>query len=129
MDGDGTLSILCIGIQYKVTLPEGINAEDATLVITDENGNELETIEVSTGTVDSKGRYVVNFYGSTSRDMRRVVYATAYANGAAITGTYAYSISSYAWGIQENASAMDANLVAVTRAMMLYGDSAAEYFK
>ena len=60
--------------------------------------------------------------------MRRVVYATAYANGEAITGTYAYSISSYAWGIQENTSLYPANLVNVTRAMMLYGDAANAYF-
>ena len=77
---------------------------------------------------DDRGRYLVNFYGSSSRDMRRVVYATAYANGEAITGTYAYSISTYAWGVQENASLQPENLVNVTRAMLLYGDSAAAYF-
>ena len=98
--------------------------------ITDGNGNTLEALTLvgEDVTIDSKGRYVVNFYGSTSKDMRRVVYATAYANGKAITGTYAYSISTYAWGIQANASAMDAKLVDVTRMMMLYGDSAAAYF-
>ena len=119
-----------IGIQYKVTLPAGIAAEDVSLVIADANGNTLETLTL-TGedvTMDSKGRYIVNFYGSTSKDMRRVVYATAYANGEAITGTYAYSISTYAWGVQENASAMTPELVALTRAMMLYGDSAQAYF-
>ena len=119
-----------IGIQYKVTLPSGIAAEDVSLVIADANGNTLETLAL-TGedvTVDSRGRYIISFYGSTSKDMRRVVYATAYANGEAITGTYAYSISTYAWGVQENASAMDTKLVAVTRMMMLYGDSAVAYF-
>ena len=119
-----------IGIQYKVTLPAGIAAEDVTLEIADAGGKILETLTL-TGegvTTDAKGRYVVNFYGSTSRDMRRVVYATAYANGQAITGTYGYSISTYAWGVQENASAMTPELVALTRAMMLYGDSASVYF-
>ena len=48
--------------------------------------------------------------------------------GEAITGTYAYSISTYAWGVQENAGLQPENLVNVTRAMMLYGDSAAAYF-
>ena len=118
-----------IGIQYKVTVPADVNAEDVTLVITDAQGNELETLAVAGNATDSRGRYLVNFYGSSSRDMRRVVYATAYANGVAITGTYAYSISTYAWGIQENASVQPAELVTVTRAMMLYGDSATEYFK
>ena len=119
-----------IGIQYKVTLPANIAAEDVSLVIKDAKGNTLETLALAGEDVsmDNKGRYIVNFYGSTSKDMRRVVYATAYANGEAITGTYAYSISTYAWGVQENASMMDAKLVNVTRMMMLYGDSAKAYF-
>ena len=117
-----------IGIQYKVTVPSDVNAEDVTLVITDAEGNVLENLEVAGNETDSRGRYLVNFYGFTSRDMRRVVYATAYANGEAITGTYAYSISTYAWGVQENASLQPTELVSVTRAMMLYGDSAAAYF-
>ena len=117
-----------VGITYKVTLPAGIAAEDAVVIVKDAAGNELETLQVAGNATDDRGRYIVNFYGSTSRDMRRVVYATAYANGEAITGTYAYSISSYAWGVQANASAMDAKLVAVTRMMMLYGDSAKTYF-
>ena len=117
-----------IGIQYKVTVPSNVNVEDVTVVVTDSNGNVLETLTVAGNATDSRGRYLVNFYGSTSRDMRRVVYATAYANGEAITGTYAYSISSYAWGVQENAGTQPADLVNVTRAMLLYGDSAAAYF-
>ena len=119
-----------IGIQYKVTLPADVAAEDVSLVIADADGNTLETLTL-TGedvTMDNKGRYIVNFYGFTSKDMRRVVYATAYAGGEAITSTYVYSISTYAWGVQENASTMDAKLVAVTRMMMLYGDSAKAYF-
>ena len=120
-----------IGIQYKVTLPADVAAEDVSLVIADADGNTLETLTLTGEDVsmDNKGRYVVNFYGSTSKDMRRVVYATAYANGEVITGTYAYSISTYAWGVQENAEQLgNPNLVAVTRAMMLYGDAAADYF-
>ena len=117
-----------IGIQYKVTVPAGVAAEDVALIITDSNGNVLETLAVAGNPTDSRGRYLVNFYGSTSRDMRRVVYATAYANGEAITGSYAYSISTYAWGVQENASLQPENLVNVTRMMLLYGDSAANYF-
>ena len=117
-----------IGIQYKVTVPSNVNAEDVTLVVTDASGKVLETLAVAGNSTDSRGRYLVNFYGSTSRDMRRVVYATAYANGEAITGTYGYSISTYAWGVQENASLQPENLVTVTRMMLLYGDSAAAYF-
>ena len=117
-----------IGIQYKVTVPANVNAEDVTLVITDAEGKEIETLAVGGNATDNKGRYIVNFYGNTSTQMRRMVYATAYANGEAITGTYGYTVSTYAWGIQENASLQPAELVAVTRALMLYGDSAANYF-
>ena len=117
-----------IGIQYKVTVPSDVNVEDVTLVVTDASGNVLETLQVAGNLTDHKGRYLVNFYGFTSRDMRRVVCATAYAKSEAITGTYAYSISTYAWGVQENASLQPDNLVNVTRAMHLYGDSAAAYF-
>ena len=117
-----------IGITYKVTLPEGIAAEEAVIIVKDAAGSELERLEIAGNPTDSKGRYIVNFYGSTSRDMRRVVYATGYANGKAITGTYAYSISTYAWGVQDVTAGWPANLVNVTRAMMLYGDSANVYF-
>ena len=118
-----------IGILFKVTVPTDVNVDDVTLVVTDAEGNVLETLAVAGNGTDNKGRYLVNFYGSTSRDMRRVVYATAYANGEAITGTYAYSISTYTWGIQENATVLgDPNLVLITRMMMLYGDSAEAYF-
>ena len=82
-----------VGITYKVKLPAGVDAADATLVVKDADGNALETFDLSTGTVDSKGRYVVTFFGSTSRDMRRMVYATVTVDGAAISDTYTYSIS------------------------------------
>ena len=117
-----------IGIQYKVTVPSDTKVEDVTLIVMDASGNILERLTVAGNPTDNRGRYLVNFYGSTSRDMRRLVYATAYANGEAITGTYAYSISTYAWGIQENAATQPEDLVNVTRAMMLYGDSASAYF-
>lgn len=106
-----------------------MNVGDVTLVVTDAEGKVLETLTVAGNATDNKGRYIVNFYGNTSTQMRRMVYATAYANGEAITGTYGYSVSTYAWGIQSNAASHPANLINVTRAMMLYGDSAAAYFR
>ena len=116
-----------IGIAYKVTLPEGIAAEDAKLVIKDAAGNELETFDLANASVDGKGRYCVTFFGSTSRDMRRVVYATAYANSETITGTYAYSIASYAYLIA-NTTGVSASMVDMTKRMAIYGDSAEAYF-
>ena len=116
-----------VGITYKVKLPTGVNAANATLVIKDADGNELEIFDLSTGTVDSKGRYCVTFFGSTSRDMRRVVYATVVVNGQAISNTYTYSISSYAHTIA-NTAGMPESLVDLTKLMVVYGDSAVAYF-
>ena len=128
----GTMSIgldlgTRIGIQYKVALPEGMNAADAVLVISDASGKTLESIDLSTGTMDSKGRYVVNFYGLASRQIRDVVTATAYVNGKPVTATYTYNISTYAYEVA-NAAGMPENLINLTRLMVIYGDSAAAYF-
>ena len=66
-----------IAIRYKVALLKNVAAEDVSLVITESKENVLETIEVAGDTNDSKGRYVANFCGSTSKDMRRVACVTA----------------------------------------------------
>ena len=116
-----------VGITYKVKLPAGVDAADATLVVKDAYGNELESFDLSSGTVDSKGRYVVTFFGSTSREMRRMVYATVMVDGAAISDTYTYTISSYAHTIA-NTAGMPEALVNLTRLMVIYGDSADAYF-
>ena len=116
-----------VGITYKVTLPADVNAADARLVVKDAEGNELESFDLSSGTVDSKGRYCVTFFGSTSRDMRRVVCATVMAEGEAISDTCTYSISSYAHAIA-NTPGMPEALVNLTRLMVIYGDSAEAYF-
>ena len=116
-----------IGIRYKVALPEGVNVEDVTLVIRDELDNELTSIPLSTGTVDSRGRYVVTFYGLASRQMRDVVTSTVYVNNTAISATCAYSISTYAYEVATTAG-MPENLIALTCLMVIYGDSAAVYF-
>ena len=97
------------------------------LHIQDADGNALESFDLSSGTVDSKGRFVVNFYGSTSRDMRRVVQATVYVGDNAISDTYTYTISSYAHLIA-NTAGMPETLVNLTRLMVIYGDSATAFF-
>ena len=99
----------------------------AKLFIRDDRGNDLEVIDLSTGTVDSKGRYVVTFYGSSSRDMRRMVYAVVTANGRVVSNTYTYSVSSYACQIA-GAEGVSDTLRNVTRLMVIYGDSAEAYF-
>ena len=115
-----------VGITYKVTLPEGMDPADAKLVIKDAEGKVLDTLEVAGNATDSRGRYLVTFYGSTSRDMRRVVYATVISGDAAISDTYTYSISTYAWGVYLQGG--DPELIALTQAMVMYGDSAVAYF-
>ena len=93
----------------------------------DADGNELETLSLSGATVDSKGRYVVTYFGTPSRLMRRVVYGTVYVNGTAISDTYGYSISTYAYQIA-NTAGMPEALVNLTNRMTMYGDAANAYF-
>ena len=116
-----------VGITYKVKLPASVDAASASLIIKDADGSELETFDLSTGSVDSKGRYCVTFFGSTSREMRRVAYATVMVDGEAISDTYSYTISSYAHTIA-NTAGMPEALVILTRLMVIYGDSADAYF-
>ena len=116
-----------VGITYKVKLPAGVDAASASLIIKDANGNELEIFDLSSGTVDSKGRYCVTFFGSSGRDMRKVVQATVYVGSKAISDTYTYTISSYAHTIA-NTAGMPETLVNLTRLMVIYGDSADAYF-
>ena len=116
-----------IGIQYKVALPGDVDAANAVLVIRDAEGEKLESINLSTGAVDNRGRYVVNFYGLASRQMRDAVTATLYVDGVAISDSYTYSISSYAYAVA-NTNGMPENLMKLTKLMVAYGDSAAAYF-
>ena len=116
-----------IGIQYKVALPAEVDAANAILVVRDAEGKELESILLSTGTKDTRGRYVVNFYGLASRQMRDAVTATLYVDGAAISDSYTYSISSYTYAVA-NTNGMPETLIKLTQMMLTYGDSAAIYF-
>ena len=52
-----------------------------------------------------------------------------YANGKAVTNTYAYSIGSYAYAVQETAGNWPESLLNVTKLMMIYGDAATAYFE
>lgn len=60
--------------------------------------------------------------------IRKIVYATVYAGDVAVSDTYAYSISSYVYSIQQNAAAVDPKLITVAQMLIFYGDSAAAYF-
>ena len=117
-----------IRIQYKVTLPESVNAEDAVLVIRDSKGKELARMDVDAGEIETNtGRYIHFFDGLDSRQMRDVIYATVYANGEAVTATYSYSIATYAY-IASTSAAASQNLVTLTERMVIFGDSALAHF-
>ena len=116
-----------IGVQYKVTLTNAADAANAAVVVRDAEGNVLDTLPLADATQDSRGRYVVTFYGNTSRQMRRVVYATVEVNGVAISGTYGYSASTYAYLVNTTAG-MPELLAKAVKAMIIYGDSADVYF-
>ena len=116
-----------IGIVYNVSLPEGVDASEATLNITDAEGKLLASVSLAEASVDSMGRYVVCYDGNTARQMRDVVYGTVSANGEAISNTYGYSISSYAAQIADITDAPE-SLVELTKLMIAYGDAAESYF-
>ena len=104
-----------------------MDVREAILVIKDEKGGELEIFDLSTGTFDTKGRYCVTYFGSTSREMRKMIYATVMVDGAPISDTYTYTISSYAHTIA-NTAGMPDSLINLTKLMVIYGDSAEAYF-
>ena len=112
-----------VGIAYRVNLSAEL-ASEAVLEIRDAEGKLLESLSLADAETDSKGRYVVCYYGATASQMRDVVYATVTVDGEAISNAYAYSISSYAAQVAD----ADADLAELTRLMLTYGDAAKAYF-
>ncbi len=71
--------------------------------------------------VKQEGYYCVYFNGLNATQMSEVVNATVYKGDTAVSETLTYSIESYAAAKKDST---DANLVALLKAMMNYGDSA-----
>ena len=71
------------------------------------------------------GAYIANFDGFNADQMSDVVYVTGCdSEGNAISNTYRYSIESYAYAKSNDT---DANLAALVKVMMKYGNSAKNY--
>lgn len=69
-----------------------------------------------------ENQYYVHFGGLTARQMRETVTATVCRNGEPISKTAAYSVESYAAGMEPNSP-----VAALVKAMMYYGDAAKAY--
>ena len=114
-----------IGLCYTITGASAFTAADLAnlkLVIKDEAGNILDTIEGDALSIDAKGRIVGTTFVLTARQMRTPVYATLYSNGEVASDTFVYSIASYLIDVQTNMPG--SSLEAMIEAMIIYGDSA-----
>ena len=99
------------------------NTDGVTVRIENGSGTILQEITASEF-ISSGGYYIAAYNGLTAGQMSETVYATAYRGGEAISNTVAYSIESYAYAKQNDANA---NLAALVKAMMKYGNAAYAY--
>ena len=77
--------------------------------------------------VDEKDRTYIDVNALAAREMSTPVEFTVYdGDGAAVTNTLTYSIETYA---ARNANSSNANLVALVKGMMKFGDGAKAYFE
>ena len=83
-------------------------------------GGEEQTAYIA----EEDGQYYVYVDDLSGFEMRETVYVTLYEGETAVSNTITYSIESYACNKQNDA---DADLAALVKAMMRYGDSAIEY--
>ena len=102
------------GLTVKVTTADPADPESV--------GN---TWTITEFTQYAEGAYIANFNGFNADQMSDVVYVTVCdSEGNTISNTYRYSIESYAYAKSNDA---DANLAALVKAMMKYGNSAKNY--
>ena len=102
------------GLKVRVTTDDPANGADVghTWFITEFNEY-------------ADGAYEARFDAFKAHQMSDIVYVTVCdAEGNAISNTYRYSIESYAYAKSTDA---DANLAAMVKAMMKYGNSAKDY--
>lgn len=83
-------------------------------------GGEEQTAYI----VEENGQCYVYVDDLSGFEMRETVYVTLYEGETAVSNTITYSIETYACNKQNDA---DADLAALVKAMMRYGDSAIEY--
>ena len=127
----GTALVLenAIETNYYLNL-NGANAEDLVAKITyvDCLGNKVEEVVEGKDFVVNGKYHVVRFSGLGSREMRTVYSMTVFdKEGNVVSGTYEYSIESYAVS-QLSKATEGSDLYNVLIAMMKYGLSAESYF-
>ena len=114
-----------VGIKFTLTGVNNFTTEDLArmkLVVKDEAGNVLDTVEGSNLSVDARGRIVGKTFVLTARQMRTPVYATLYCDGEAASDTFVYSIASYLIDVQTYQ--LGNALESLITAMIIYGDAA-----
>ena len=114
-----------VGIIFTVTGTQKFTEDELAnlkLVVKDESGKVLDTIEGSALTLDTRGRIVGSTFVLTARQMRTPVYTTLYKNGEIASNTFVYSIASYLIDVQTNMPG--STLESMIRAMIIYGDAA-----
>ncbi|MBR4731538.1 MAG: extracellular solute-binding protein [Lachnospiraceae bacterium] len=109
-----------VNIQFKIT---AANLDGLRVVVTD-GANELGEYVPDPNNKDGNGRYCVNFDGLNAGQMKKTVYATVMKGNKKVSNTYRYSIESYVNSMLGKGGRDLDNLL---RAMMRYGNSAAEY--
>lgn len=89
-----------------------------------ESGDDVWTIPASEFVAGEGNEYTAYFNGLHAGQMRQSVYLTVCNGETPVSNTACYSIESYAY---EKQTSTDANLAALVKAMMKYGDSAYAY--
>ena len=109
-----------IAMQFVFTASD---IDGVTIKVENGNGTLLKEIAADELAI-SGGKYTAEFKGLTAGQMSDTVYVTAYRGEEAISNTVAYSIESYAFAKQNDENA---NLAALVKAMMKYGNAAHAY--
>ena len=113
-----------LSLNEAITLRLTFAADDTAnvvIIIKDENDVTLGEIEAFTA---SGGRFTARFDGLNAGQMKEKLFITAYRNNQPISNTLLYSVESYAYSKKNDA---DANLAALVKALMKYGNSAYAY--
>ena len=111
---------------YDVAL-RSLEEDFACIINTYLPNNKTEDAEIDKRRIESFLKSALETsmsYRVAAQQMSETVFVTAYRNNAPISNTVAYSIESYAYAKQNDA---DANLAALVKALMKYGNAAYEY--
>ena len=117
---------ISLNLYDSITMQFAFEAESTdgvTIKVESANGTILKEISADEFTA-SGSSFIAKFKGLTAGDMSETVYVTAYQGEEAISNTVAYSIESYAYAKQNDT---DANLAALVKTMMKYGNAAYAY--